>query len=238
MTATIPHHRNTIENSEIMDDAESMQKYHARFCLNTVAPQKHTVFQIDQSSLRPITEKRSHWSIAWSDLMMTMFILFLSLFVYQAAHKDLLVSNKKEIVAGKTEEVVEVAKNSKSAFPFVVIKPAAPLMSSGTVQKVESISLQEVDLDATFSPEELEKTLEELASQLPQVATVNIKQDKPIEKIENLSSVQTIESVIQPLPLGEHAETQNSVNSLFDKSQITRLIQRGCILAGKNCRSN
>lgn len=31
----------------------------------------------------------THWSIAWSDLMMTMFILFAVMFIYQAANRDL-----------------------------------------------------------------------------------------------------------------------------------------------------
>jgi chemotaxis protein MotB len=33
--------------------------------------------------------RRLHWSIAWSDLMMTMFILFAVMFIYQAAHREL-----------------------------------------------------------------------------------------------------------------------------------------------------
>lgn len=33
--------------------------------------------------------RRIHWSIAWSDLMMTMFILFAVMFIYQAAHREL-----------------------------------------------------------------------------------------------------------------------------------------------------
>ncbi len=33
--------------------------------------------------------RRVHWSIAWSDLMMTMFILFAVMFIYQAAHREL-----------------------------------------------------------------------------------------------------------------------------------------------------
>lgn len=32
--------------------------------------------------------KTVHWSIAWSDLMMTMFVLFLVMYVYQMAHRE------------------------------------------------------------------------------------------------------------------------------------------------------
>ena len=35
-----------------------------------------------------------YWSVAWSDLMMTMFILFVVLFIYQGAHPDLFNQEK------------------------------------------------------------------------------------------------------------------------------------------------
>ena len=38
-------------------------------------------------------KKSSHWSVSWSDLMMTMFVLFAVLYVYQAANKDLQASS-------------------------------------------------------------------------------------------------------------------------------------------------
>ncbi len=34
---------------------------------------------------------RSHWSVAWSDLMMTMFILFAIMYIYKEAHNNLKV---------------------------------------------------------------------------------------------------------------------------------------------------
>ena len=221
MTAKINVHGFSEKKISENRTLEEMQKYQAEFCLNTIGPQKHTVFQIDQSSLRPTTEKRAHWSIAWSDLMMTMFILFLSLFVYQAAHKDFLVSNQKEIVAGQTEEVMEVAKNSRSAFPFVVIKPAQPLLTTGSLKKVETIALQEVDLDSTFSSAEMEKTIDELANTIPQVAVNHTVPTKPEENIEDLLTAKPIEQVFQPLPLGLQGDAEESVNTLYEKSQVT-----------------
>ena len=35
-------------------------------------------------------ERRSHWSVAWADLTMTMFILFLVMYAYQAANRQFL----------------------------------------------------------------------------------------------------------------------------------------------------
>ena len=220
MTVRVPlqHRRVDCQDNQ---DVESLQKYHAAFCLNTVAPHKHTVFQIDQASLRPASEKRSHWSVAWSDLMMTMFILFLSLFVYQAAHKDLLVSSEPEIVAGETKEVIEIAENPKTAFPFVVIKPAAPLMAAGTIKKVEEITLEEIDLNSTFSPVEVEKTMAELASEIPMITPKSIPEIKKGQVSNDLYLAKSSNQVIQPLPLRMGEEKRTSVKSIFDQSQVT-----------------
>ena len=37
---------------------------------------------------RPRIPQTTHWSVVWSDLMMTMFIFFVVLYVYQAAHRE------------------------------------------------------------------------------------------------------------------------------------------------------
>jgi len=45
----------------------------------------------DESSLKRLRMPRSpHWSVVWSDLMMTMFILFAVLYIYQSAHREVL----------------------------------------------------------------------------------------------------------------------------------------------------
>ncbi|TFG36994.1 MAG: hypothetical protein E4H46_02590 [Desulfobacterales bacterium] len=45
----------------------------------------------DESSFARLRMPRSpHWSVVWSDLMMTMFILFVVLYIYQSARRDVL----------------------------------------------------------------------------------------------------------------------------------------------------
>jgi len=45
----------------------------------------------DESSLQRLRMPRSpHWSVVWSDLMMTMFILFAVLYIYQSANREVL----------------------------------------------------------------------------------------------------------------------------------------------------
>jgi chemotaxis protein MotB len=83
----------------------------------------------------------SHWSIAWSDLMMTMFVLFLSMFVYQAARQEFLAKPRPEIIGGDTTEALQSQESSAAVFPFAPIAPGLPLMTAGTVKKVERVEI-------------------------------------------------------------------------------------------------
>lgn len=47
------------------------------------------------------TSRSTHWSIAWSDLMMTMFVLFMVMFVYKAADKEFLSGEGLGFANGK-----------------------------------------------------------------------------------------------------------------------------------------
>ncbi|MBE0585285.1 MAG: OmpA family protein, partial [Desulfofustis sp.] len=115
-------------------------------------PGEHT-FLGDEEAFRSAQPRTSHWSIAWSDLMMTMFVLFLSLFVYQATHREFLVSDEIEVIGGETADALEITDDSAPSVPFVPIRPAAPLITAGIVKKVEPIRLSGIDTDLTFFDE-------------------------------------------------------------------------------------
>lgn len=105
------------------------------------------LFQDNQSVFSSSLIKTTHWSIAWSDLMMTMFILFLSLFVYQATHKDFLVSDDMNIIGGTTQESIDIKKESRASLPYVPVKPGLPLFVGGTVKKVEPVKVVDINAD-------------------------------------------------------------------------------------------
>lgn len=128
----------TLEFSSVPPDRRSVSLF------------SENIFRVDDSTFKSSMPKVSHWSIAWSDLMMTMFILFLSMFVYQAAHKEFLVSDEIEVIGGETTEALDIGQPGQNNFPFVVIDPAKPLMSDGVVKKVESIQLQDIDANTPF----------------------------------------------------------------------------------------
>ncbi|MDD3814456.1 MAG: flagellar motor protein MotB [Desulfocapsaceae bacterium] len=106
-------------------------------------------FLVDDTFYRSRTPKAVHWSIAWSDLMMTMFILFLTMFVYQSAHEDFLVKKKPEIVGGSTTDAIDINNTDNNAsLPFPPIQQGLPFITAGTIKKVETVTGE------AMSPEE------------------------------------------------------------------------------------
>jgi len=64
------------------------------------------VFVVEDSFYRSRTPPRPvHWSIAWSDLMMTMFILFLTLFAHLMTHQKIVSHGEAKKVADETVPV-------------------------------------------------------------------------------------------------------------------------------------
>ena len=107
-------------------------------------------FIIEDSFYRSRLPKPTHWSVVWSDLMMTMFILFLCMFVYQAAHKDFLVDNTPEVIGGSTMDAIEVDEFQDLIVPIVPLRQTAPLIAGGSVLQVEKVELEEVNIDEVF----------------------------------------------------------------------------------------
>jgi len=88
-----------------------------------------------------------YWSVAWSDLMMTMFILFVVLFVYQAGHPDFL--NKEKTV---DEPGAELKIAPPVSFPGPVKDMSA--MATPNIAKFYDLSrqvLEEEELDGFAS---------------------------------------------------------------------------------------
>jgi chemotaxis protein MotB len=96
----------------------------------------HPVFVVDDTFFRSRTPKSTHWSVAWSDLMMTMFILFLTLFVYQLAHREFLSEESPEIIAGTTMPIAGET-GSSAGLPFQPIKPIVSHQETILLKKVQ-----------------------------------------------------------------------------------------------------
>ncbi len=112
------------ETSSIRKISDEPAELVSRIGNTTDQPASHPVFVVDDTFFRSRTPKSTHWSVAWSDLMMTMFILFLTLFVYQLAHREFLSEESPEIVAGTTMPVPE------SPAPNLPFHPISPVISN------------------------------------------------------------------------------------------------------------
>jgi len=151
---------------------------------NDVSLFSNSVFLVDETAFRSSIPKVSHWSIAWSDLMMTMFILFLSMFVYQASHKEFLVSDEIEVIGGDTTEALEITHDNKNSFPFVPIVPGKPIMSGGSVKRVEPITLQDIDPDAQFFDEDQKGGLDRIRESFKQARQSSLLAATNMESIQ------------------------------------------------------
>jgi len=107
-------------------------------------------FVIEDSFYRERTPRPIHWSVAWSDLMMTMFILFLSMFVYQASHEEFLVSDTPEIVGGDTMDSIDILTDNNIIVPIIPFKKDTPPIHSKTVKKVQKVHVDDLDIDGLF----------------------------------------------------------------------------------------
>ncbi len=104
----------------------------------------NTVFLVDEPIRTSFMPRPTHWSVAWSDLMMTMFVLFLCMYAYQSANEHFMGKKKPEIIGGDTTEALRTMDTGKATLPFDPIRPGLPLIAAGTVKKVEKVALDQV----------------------------------------------------------------------------------------------
>lgn len=151
-----------------------------------------TSFVVEDSFYRSRLPKPTHWSVAWSDLMMTMFVLFLSMFVYQAAHEEFLAAPTPEIVGGDTTDALDINGESDLIVPIVPLKHKAPLITSGTIKKVEKVQVEDIDVDEVFR----EKTDENGQAPTPAPEPVPVQPPEP----ETPQLAQMAKKELEPIP--------------------------------------
>jgi chemotaxis protein MotB len=83
--------------------------------------------------------------------MMTMFVLFLSMYVYQTANQEFLLQKTPEIIGGDTTEALQSLDSSGATFPFAPIHPGLPLITGGIVKKIEQEKISPQDLDPIYA---------------------------------------------------------------------------------------
>lgn len=171
--------------------------------------ENHAVFHVDDSSFISSLPRATHWSIAWSDLMMTMFILFLTMFVYQAANEEFLGKKTPEIIGGDTTEALGSMDTTGAVFPFAPIHPGIPLMTAGTIKKIERIhtDIPLSDSDSVVQEGQSEQSTDKQVntdfqtSTSGQIALMLPESSSDLPSPQNSIPFQSPEEVLEPLPL-------------------------------------
>jgi chemotaxis protein MotB len=96
----------------------------------------NVVFPVDDVAFPAVMPRPSHWSVVWSDLMMTMFILFLVMYAYQQGNEQFLEKKKPEVIGGDTTEALQTVDSSGAVMPFSPIRKGPPLMTAGKIKQV------------------------------------------------------------------------------------------------------
>ncbi len=213
------------ETSSIRRISEEPVELVSRTGKNTDHLASHPVFVVDDTFFRSRTPKSTHWSVAWSDLMMTMFILFLTLFVYQLAHREFLSEDSPEVVAGTT---MPVSEPPTPALPFHPISPAVSDTQTLQIKKGVPTSIPtktsrqpinsnrkiaDTDIDAIFegkTPEE--KKSEQKNSDIP------AEQRKKAERTKTGSQGKKTDD--RKLP-AEREQAETIITRMYDLSKIT-----------------
>ena len=159
-------------------------------------------FLLDDTFYRTRVHRSHHWSIIWSDLMMSMFILFLAMYAYQMAHEEFLVKKTPEVVGGSTTDAMDInGPANRSSLPFQPINKGLPLITAGTIKKVEAVT------GDAMTPAEEKKISRSDVLDKP------IKLDKP--------AIIDRESISPPVPVASEpkVKTPAPFDAIYDLSQ-------------------
>lgn len=209
---------------EIADFPANLAKsrFAARFVNIDRRSQSNSVFLVDDAIFSSNMPRSTHWSVAWSDLMMTMFILFLVMFVYQTANQEFLQKKKPEIIGGDTTEALQTLDSSGASFPFSPIHPGLPLMTAGTVKRVERV--QEV-----IPTDDAKEELDPFMAQSPETVAESPKAAIPVETGGNVPprlAATAIpgpnEEVVSPLPLVTEQEPPPSADTFQEMYALSK----------------
>jgi chemotaxis protein MotB len=93
--------------------------------------------------LRPAQPRSMHWSVAWSDLMMTMFIFFVVMFIYQSAHREFGLGRQSRDAGVRSGNQATINGTLASAIPLA--DPKEKSLSSFYQVAKKTIEAQHLD---------------------------------------------------------------------------------------------
>ena len=145
----------------------------------------------DDMNLEPEMPRGAHWSIAWSDLMMTMFILFLSMFVYQSAQQNFLSNKSPEIIGGRTTDALDVLDSTE--IPSPTTAPAnLPFITAGILPEITPIDAEFPEIHDSSQPPKATPPVNEAKKETPplNLDSINDSQKTNAPSIDETKSPQ------------------------------------------------
>ena len=152
--------------------------------------------------------------MAWSDLMMTMFIVFLSLFVFQALQNDILHEEPGEVIGGETIETAALSPERSLSFPILDI-PQTPTASETSLKKIEPVPVPEtVKTSEEIFPEPAEEDEAQPPEKPPRTGPEEIAValnppdpllPPPLKSERNILNESVEQASLEPLPLNTGA---------------------------------
>ena len=226
-------------SSEISDVPTENRRSNDSSPLAAIEKSTHgnTVFVVDDISYTADMPIPLHWSVGWADLMMIMFVLFLSLYAYQVANQEFLSKGQKEIIGGDTTEALQTLDSSKATLPFSPIRPGLPLIAAGKIKQVERLDKeapQQKDASLNFAAqapqkihEEIKKTPEEFEkiSVEPKQITLIVKDEKTVQLLAVPPVPLPNEDVFGPNPIIPAEQSSPQV----DKFQEIYMLGKGAL---------
>ncbi len=199
--------------------AENPEKFHPP--ADWQATIKQPVFTGEDSFLRSGNAAQVTWSIAWSDLMMTMFILFLSLFIYQLAHRQFLDQEEVEIVAGSSTSLPPSTLPGE-IIPFHPISPQLSKKGRHPLQQVELLEKNSLPADDPLPDTGIPVTISEQPPQRePPAPEYQIMPEEPLFEGQTSQEKGTAAIVRQDAPGKKTLQQQEVIAEIYDLSKVT-----------------
>ncbi|QQG66897.1 OmpA family protein [Desulfobulbus oligotrophicus] len=179
------------------------------------------VFVVEDSFYRSRTPPRPvHWSIAWSDLMMTMFILFLVLYAHFRAHHEILSHNQPHRVADENLPVQSTSSPSE-----LVFHPISQNITEKVADDLDTIAppgLKQVGADILIR----NRLEEDRIPPEPDSALTSAPEQPPASQAEHSLSAITNQTPLLQTEEKVHSELITSIYDLSKHTLTTENLER------------
>lgn len=198
--------------------AATAEKYASRYIVADRRFPDTSVFSVDDTTFFSSMPRPSHWSVSWSDLMMTMFILFVAMYAYQAANREFLVNEEPTVVGGDTTEALEITDEQRATLPISPIGPGLPLTTAGEVRKVVPVLPEDVET-ATEPRSDAARIAQEKIRKEAEAELARIRAEREAQKKSRAEAEKTAPPAGEAQPNPATPPAEDKMQEMYTLSQ-------------------